>query len=583
MTLDRQAVKEAVRARVDLVELVGRYVGLRQQGTNFVGLCPFHEEKTPSFTVSPSKGVFHCFGCKAGGDVFAFVMRIEKLDFPQALARLAQQAGVDLPQGGSAPSADLQLRELSEQVARHFERALEGPPGTPARQYLHGRGIDDAVARAFRLGYAPPGWQHLMTAFRRDLKGLKTLGLTVISAKGRSYDRFRGRLMFALCDPQGDPVGFAGRKLESEEAGPKYVNTPTTPLLKKGTLLYGVHLAAEAARADETLVLVEGYTDVIAAHQHGVKNAVASMGTALTSDQARLCARLAKRIVLAFDQDSAGQQAMLRGVQALLEADLDVRLLQLAPGTDPDAFIRQRGADAFRAALDEAQPFFEVYVEMLATQHDVTTFSGKRAMLATALPFFRGLSNLHWRNQLVERLARTLDLPYEELERELRAGARPPGGALEAEEAKWHPGLEEELIYYLIHGHVSVERATAELEKAHFTKYGGLWEALVGCYQRHGTIRMDVLEDHVDTRWRSVLHRLGVADLPLPNPTRAVDDVILQLKMEPLDRTIRHIEAEIRRVESEGDHQRAKQLQIDLLEAKRQQGQQRHQARPQSR
>ena len=567
---DRQAVKETVRARTDIVALIARYVGLRQQGGNFVGLCPFHEEKTPSFTVSPDKGVFHCFGCKAGGDVFAFVMRAEKLQFPQALEFLAELAGVELARAG-VPAPDLQLRQLNEQVAQHFERALSSAPGQHAAGYLKDRGIKGRTAKDFRLGYAPPGWQHLINTFRRQSAGLKALGLTITSAQGRSYDRFRDRLIFPLLDVQGQVAGFAGRTMSQDDQGPKYLNTPTTPLFQKGTLLYGIHRAAEAVGQSDTLVLVEGYTDVITAHQYGMRNVVASMGTALTKVQANLCARYAKRIVLAFDQDTAGQKATLRGVQALLEAGLDVRMIQLPAGTDPDAFIRERGVAEFEGIVAQAQPFFEVYVPLLGSQHDLSRASGKQAVLNEALPFFQGVHNLYWRDHLVQKLAYTLNLPYEEIERMVRVRSSSRAKPLEQSERRWHLGLEEQLLYFLIQGHVSVERATAELAKDDFSRYGELWESIVGCYQQHGTIQLETLREHVDPAWQTTLNRLCVSELPTGNVTQDVEVVILKLKIERLERGIRSLEADIRQAEADENGKRAKQLQMKLLEIKQRQ------------
>lgn len=567
---DRQAIKESVRARIDIVELIGRYVRLNQQGNNFSGLCPFHEEKTPSFTVSPEKGVFYCFGCKAGGDVFEFVMRAEKLQFPQALAFLAELAGVELPQAG-APSANLQLRQLNEQVAQHFERNLARKPGERAVTYLKLRGIEAATAKSFRLGYAAPGWHQLGNAFRHQHKGLKALGLTITNAQGRTYDRFRDRLMFPLLDAQGQVAGFAGRKLNDDTQGPKYVNTPTTPLLQKGTLLYGMHLAAEPARHSDTLVLVEGYTDVITAHQHGIRNVTASMGTALTRAQANLCARYAKRIVLAFDQDSAGQKATLRGVRALLDAGLEVRMVRLPAGADPDALIRQQGAAGFEKTLAQAEPFFKVYVELLAGQHDLATAAGKQAVLEDAVPFFQGVGNLYWRDHLVRELAYTLDLPYEEIERVVRSKRFVPSRPLEQTERRWHLGLEEQLLYFLLHGHVSVERATAELAKEDFSRYGELWEAIVGCYQQHGTIQAETLRERVGQAWQTTLNQLYVSELPSGNVAQDVEVVILKLKIARLERHIRSLESDIRQAEADGNSQRAKQLQVAWVEAKQHQ------------
>ena len=559
---DRQLV-EAVRARIDFVDLVSRYVRLRPRGKNFVGLCPFHEEKTPSFSISPDKGLFYCFGCGAKGDVFALLMKLEKLDFPEALARLASQAGVALPQRGGA-SPDAQLHALNEDVANAFEHNLYAPAGKAARDYLDERGVDEKTAKAFRLGYALPGWHHVQQTFGNRTQALITLGLVVRNEAGKTYDRFRDRLVFPLCNVQGQALGFAGRQLQAQADAPKYVNTPTTPLLQKGTLLYGLHLAKERASEADTLVLVEGYTDVIAAHQGGVSNVVASMGTALTADQARLCARYAKRVVLAFDPDVAGQSATLRGVQALLDEGLDVRMLHLPQGSDPDALIRDQGAEAFQKAVRSARPFFETYVDALCQRYDAYTFSGKQQVLSQALPFLKGLSNLHWRSYMVAELASSLDLPNEEIQAQLRPGRASKAPDEQSLRALQHP--EEQLLYLVLQGHLSVERATSELADDNFTQYVGLWETVKTCYEKNGTLQPDVLYEHAGPRWQDTLARLSVSDMPTSDVNRTISDVVRHLKSLHFEREKRTLQRALRRAESEGNREAVKALTTQYLE-----------------
>jgi len=557
---DRQAIKESIRSRIDFAELVGRYVTLRPQGGNFIGLCPFHEEKTGSFSVNPELGVFHCFGCKAGGDMFEFIMRIERLAFPEALAFLANIAGVTLPKYGGKPAPDLQLRDLNERVAVHFEKTLASPEGANAVEYLKSREIDGATAKKFRLGYAPDDWRRLQQAFPGQDKGLQTLGLTITNRKGNTYDRFRDRVMFTLCDLQGQVVGFAGRYLNPEPDAPKYVNTPTTPLLKKGAMLYALNLAKEDARKKNTLVLVEGYTDVIRAHQHGLTNVVASMGTALTKTQARLCARFAGKVVLAFDSDLAGQLATLRGIQALLNEGLDVRMVQLEPGSDPDDFIRQNGIEAFVGLVEGAKPFFDVFVDMLKTQFDVSSFEGKKQLLDAALPLLRGMTNVHWRTHMVAELSATLDLPNEELE---RMAKRKPltQGEEPISTPSTHLGTEEHLFYFLIHGHLSFERATTELEKDDFALYGEFWDALNACYQTFGNIGFKTLRHELEERWHGLLNRLSVSELHVSDHKQVVEEVLHRIKKQRLTRALEAIKLELRQAEAAADTERARQLQ----------------------
>jgi len=564
---DRQLV-EAVRARLSIVDVVSKYVALREQGDNHVGRCPFHEEKSPSFAVSASKGVYHCFGCGAGGDLFSFVMAIEKLSFPEALEKLAAQAGLSVPRGRGEASPELKLRDLNDRVARFFERNLQTEAGSAARDYLAKRGLSPEVVARFRVGYALPGWQGLFNAFRRELKGLQALGLVLTSERGRRYDRFRDRLMFPLCDAQGGVLGFAGRQLNPDDKAPKYVNTPNTPLLKKGTLLYGLEQAQAAARAAGSLALVEGYTDVIAAHQAGVEHVVASMGTALTATQARLCARHASEVVLAFDQDAAGQGATLRGIQALLEEGVRVRMAALPAGSDPDSLIGERGAEAFRSVLDQARPFFQVYVDALCRQADVTRFEGKQRVLDDALAFLSGVTNLHWRGELIKALASTLDLPEEEIAAAVQRGRQPkrarPRPPEELPARRWGP--EEHVVYFLLNGHLSVERATAELEEADFAQYRAIWDAVKAQHERRGTLQLELLHDALDTQGRKALTRLGVSELAFDDVHRAVEDALRKLKLTRVDRTLRALQEAQRDAEASGDHARAKELQARYVE-----------------
>jgi DNA primase len=568
---ERDIIKENIRSRIDFVEFVGRYVSLSSKGDRFVGLCPFHEEKSASFGVNPTLGMFHCFGCKAGGDLFEFAMLIERLQFPQALEFLANIAGVALPEYGGKASPNFKIRDLNERAAVHFEKTLASPEGSAAVEYLKARDIDGTTAKKFRLGYAPDEWRCLIQAFPNQGKGLETLGLTITNKRGTTYDRFRGRVMFTLCDLQGQVVGFAGRYLNPEPDSPKYVNTPVTPLLKKGEMLYALNLAKEDAIQKKTLVLVEGYTDVIRAHMHGFNNVVASMGTALTQTQARLCARFVGKVVLAFDQDLAGQLATLRGIRALLNEGLDVRMLQLEPGTDPDDFIQTKGIEAFSKLVDDAKPFFDVFVQMLQAQFDIGSFEGKKQLLDAALPLLQGLSNLHWRSHIITELSSTLNLPYEEIERLAQQKPASPSNepSTPPESTPERLDMEEHLFYFLINGQLSFERATTELEKEDFARYGEFWDALIACYESHGSVGFDSLYNELEERWKGLLNRLSVSDLHVSDPAQVVDEILRRVKEQRLTRELEVIKLAIRQAEADGNTERATQLQGEYIKIKR--------------
>ena len=364
MTFPPQFLDE-IRARIPLEGVIGKRVRLLRRGREQLGLCPFHKEKTPSFTVNEDKGFFHCFGCGAHGDVIGFVMRDEGLSFPEAVERLAGDAGLALP--ARDPRAEARERErhslygVVEAAAAWFEAELAGPRGVAARRYLDARGVDEEARAHFRLGYAPDSRTALRTKLERDgvtEAMMLEAGLVIAPDDGRTpYDRFRGRVIFPICDRRGRVVAFGGRALGDGQ--PKYLNSPETPLFAKGSLLYGQHLAAPAAHKAGQAIAVEGYMDVIALHQAGIAWAVAPLGTALTEQQLELLWRLAEEPVLCFDGDEAGARAAARAVERALpqlNAKRSLRFATLPSGQDPDTMVRDRGRQAMAEIVDAAIP-----------------------------------------------------------------------------------------------------------------------------------------------------------------------------------------------------------------------------------
>jgi DNA primase len=396
---------DEIRTRVDLVDLVGAVVPLKRAGERWKGLCPFHQEKTPSFTVHPKLNLFHCFGCHAGGDAFEFLRRHDRLDFPEAVRMLADRAGVPLPGRESTPETGARdgLLALMEWAARRFESWLwEGEDAARARAYLDGRGIGRETARAFRLGFAPEGWDHLLGAARQQghpVEALLGAGLVLPrqNASGH-YDRFRGRLIFPIADTQGRVIAFGGRALAGEE--PKYLNSPETPLYQKGQTLYGLHLARETMTGSRRALLVEGYVDCLMAHQHGVTEAAAVLGTALTPPQLGLLRRYADEAILFFDADRAGQEAARRA-EELLERSADpqwwaltrrsdtlarrglrLRVATLPAGHDPDTFLRAEGREALEAACRAARPLLLFALDRVFSEEDTTSQRGRATGIA---------------------------------------------------------------------------------------------------------------------------------------------------------------------------------------------------------
>jgi DNA primase len=389
----------AVRERADIVAVVSEAVALRRAGRNLVGLCPFHEERTPSFTVSPERGVFHCFGCQAGGDVITFVMRREGLDFRAAVLALAERFGVPVPERPRSPAeerAERQRREAlrcCEFAAAYYHQALAAAPAALA--YLRGRGVSDESIARWRLGYAGPAWDGLARALRRAgiaLEVAAQVGLVARRASGDGYyDVFRDRIMFPIADERGAVVAFGGRTLGQDPR--KYLNSRESPLFAKRRTWYGWHLARSAVRSEGRVIVVEGYLDAVMAHQHGFATAVASLGTALSREQAGILTRHAEEILVAYDADAAGAAATWRGLLLLQGSAARVRVVDLPAGQDPDAWLRAAGREPFARAVDNARPLIEYLVETVAARHDLTRLEERAAAAREVVPLLAGITD----------------------------------------------------------------------------------------------------------------------------------------------------------------------------------------------
>lgn len=421
-----------VRDRSDIVEVVSEYVRLKPAGRNHVGLCPFHTERTPSFTVSREKGLFYCFGCGEGGDVFKFLMKIHNIPFFDAVRLLARRLGVDLaPPVSDAERKLYEERELlyraNELAMRFFEDILHrSTGGAEARSYLQKRGLNSDMARRFGLGYSLPAWDSLLKFLRaggipEEIQFRAGLVLRRKDASGY-YDRFRGRIMFPIFDVTGRVIGFGGRVLD--DSTPKYLNSPETALFSKGRTLYGLHLARDRIRASGSALIVEGYMDVIALHQYGFENAVASLGTAFTEEQARFLGGLAPSVTIAYDSDLAGDRATLRGMELLSALGLDVRIARLPPGADPDSFVRKEGREAFSRVLSESLPLLDYRIELALDRYDLRSLEGRVRAAGEVSRILAGLTNSVEREEYARAVARRLGISPESLLDDINRSAR---------------------------------------------------------------------------------------------------------------------------------------------------------------
>ena len=422
---------EDVRAAADIVKIVGDYVQLRKAGANMMGLCPFHQEKTPSFAVHPGKQIFHCFGCGVGGDVFKFIMLVDNLTFPEALERLADKVGITLAQTGykgkdSKSHEKTALYKIHEAVARFYAAQLTGTgEGRAARAYLLDRGLRDEVIGRFLLGYAPREGRlltrHLDSlGFNDDL--VEKTGLVLRDASGnRRFDRFRGRIMFPIANESGKVIAFGGRALGDEQ--PKYLNSPETPIYTKSRVLYHLDRGGKTIRKQDYAILVEGYMDCIAVDSCGIENVIASCGTSFTEAQIRLLARYSRRVVVNYDPDSAGVAAAERSLNALLEAGFEVKVLALPGGLDPDSFIRKRGEDEYCRLLAAAPGYLDYLTDRAIAEHGLSSPQGKLAVANAVLPYLARMPNPLMRREMTDRLAARALLDDRLLREELRRAA----------------------------------------------------------------------------------------------------------------------------------------------------------------
>lgn len=550
-------------ARVDIVDVIGRYVALKKAGQNYVGLCPFHGEKTPSFTVSPSKQFFHCFGCGAHGSAIGFLMDHRGLAYVEAIRELAQQVGMQVPEdsaGGREGATRIRgLTEALERASDYYRRKLKEAP--VAIEYLKRRGLTGQTAARFALGYSPDAWQPLREAFEsyEDPK-LVEAGLVIVGDEGKRYDRFRGRVMFPIRNRRGAVIGFGARVLDGSE--PKYLNSPETPVFHKGQELYGLFEAQEAIRRRQRVIVCEGYMDVIQLAQAGFEECVAALGTAITAQHVGLLLRVTDQVIFAFDGDAAGRKAARRALDATLPVIADTKrasFVLLPEGEDPDSLIRSGGAVAFEDRLARAMPLSRWFVASLAEGKDLEQAEDRAALVAQAKPLLASMPPAALRMQLVRELAEAARTPAADLESlfglkpwrrlaEARRPANPPRRSAEVEDLKARilqhllafPELTREfnaqIAAEFAGAEQPVDRQIAEIWRtatlAGSTSQGALLEALADSEYAEtyrAISRRDLLLEGDASAAREDL-RAGFATLEL----RRVEDELAALVREPL-------------------------------------------------
>jgi len=433
---------EEIRSAANIVDVISEFIPLKKRGKNFLGLCPFHNEKTPSFTVSEEKQIFHCFGCHAGGNVFKFLMDYEKISFIESVQEVAQRCGISLEFDDESQSEKQSeqeiLYDINTEAARYFSNnLLNHPDGEYARKYFQERKVKPQTMRAFGLGYALPGWENFLSFAEEkkiDFQKVLNLGLIGQNNDGRLYDKFSGRIIFPVFSPNGRVVAFAGRILDNRENAAKYLNSPESIIYTKGRILYGLSHAKDEIRRLDKAILVEGYMDLIALYQSGIKNVVAVSGTALTEEQVQLISRYTKNVVLLFDADTAGIKASMRSIELLLKRDIEVKIASLPSGEDPDSFVNNYGKEKFEEIIKKAQNFLEyqtAYYSLQGMFDDPSKAAGAIRELVKPVAI---ISDEIKRSLLLKSIAKNFDLREKLLETELQKAIDAKGKQITGEE-----------------------------------------------------------------------------------------------------------------------------------------------------
>jgi DNA primase len=554
-----------IRDRTNLVELISERTALRKRGRNWVGLCPFHAENTPSFTVNDERGFFHCFGCGASGNVFAWLMRTDQLSFPEAVRTLADRVGVDVPTTPGSrrdQRADDPLFQANEETAACYRKALgHAEYGAPARPYVDQRGIDATISERFGLGYAPASGDVLarwLRARRVPVEAALAVGVLGRRNDGSLFERFRGRLVFPIRDSAGRVVGFGGRVLPGAAADlPKYLNSPESSVFKKRQVLYGLREAREAIGKRDRAVLVEGYFDVIVLHQHGVELAVAPLGTAVTSDQLRQLRRHAGDVVACFDGDAAGIRAASRSFAAFVEAGLWARAALLPPGEDPDSFIRAHGRTAFEQILDKAQPLLDVFLGTILDPGEPSV--ARRVQAAREIgQLLRRVRNPWEYDVLARRAAERLGVREEHL----RGEGAPKHGKTSTQTAAVgrRTGGEAMLIELMLTGTDAVERVAREGGAALFDDpdWRSMAEEILGDGAGAGSTAM-LVERLPDEMRARVATALLAEDPQSGDRSQLLTDCVEFIRRARGRRRSRELLEQIRAAEAAGDEPRMRE------------------------
>jgi DNA primase len=508
-------IVERIKAESDIVSVVSGFVTLKKAGKDYRGLCPFHQEKTPSFFVIPAKGFYHCFGCGAGGNAVNFIMAHEKLDYPEALRYLAEKAGITIPETPKNNKSDIDaLYEALALAGSYYMKSIKDGSGLSALNYLRSRGITDETAQTFGIGYAPPGWDGFIKHAASKGIGpaiLERVGL--VAKKDNYYDRFRNRLMVPIKTVSGRIVGFGGRVMPGDD-GPKYINSPETEIYKKGKLLFGLDISKDHIREENQAIVVEGYFDLIALHQYGIKNVVAVSGTGFTPDQTQLLARFCEQIILLYDSDSAGIKAAFRACGVLYNSGIEPRLVRLPKGYDPDSFVREKGKDALLAQIAGGCDVIDFIHNGLSGKFSDQPLARQEKIIKALSETVGLIQDSLRRNLLIKKISEKFDLAPGTLESQIQKAPRANGETIEAKPiGRIKP--EKEFLAIIVSHPEFIAQCQGIVDSSLFIDQGNaqLFELIRACYEMGEPISLENLFDRLENEGlRRLLAEIGVIE-----------------------------------------------------------------------
>lgn len=563
------AVLAQVRAAADIVDIVGQVTPLKPAGKSYKGLCPFHREKTPSFQVDRDKGLFYCFGCQRGGDIFTFLMMAERFTFPEAVEHVANRVGIQLPKRKEKQTGKDELLEILEEASSAYHQAIQWTPN-PADEYLRKRGVDQEIWRKYGFGYAPDSWDYILSRLGRkhSVDRMEGAGLVLPRKSGTGhYDRFRNRLMVPIHSEGGNVIGFGGRSLDGSD--PKYLNSPETPIFNKSQLLYNLHRAKDQIRKLERVILVEGYFDCIALDSAGVPGVIASMGTSLTAGQASLLRRFAKRVVIAYDGDEAGRNATLRAAPIFLSAGLLVEVIDVGPGEDPDTFIHKNGFEALMERLARADDVFQYALSRWATNASSMTSREKSEALELFQPLLSAVADPVIRNDAAQRVADRLRLEFETVWSRVRVQRGDPSRPTVAAEVV---STGEKQVLRAILGEQFPKSLLERLREEYFQEdtCREVFRAIQKTESSDQPLDFSAIATHL--RGESELTRLS--ELALGDESdgpdlKKLEDTVRLMERRYLDRRLKEIQAEIQEAMRAGDLKRAQTLDQEKINLSR--------------